>query len=201
MHEQLKQHKELNTIKNVWKDKRFSVNPTCNYHNSVFCSGSSIRLPFNPLPAVPQTSQEFLGALTSRLGGKNPEETGGFQEAPLAYDAIWALALALNKTVAPLKSRGRRLEDFNYNNHDITSEIYRALNTSLFEGVSVSQSPPPPCLLVTVQLSSQQSAQNNQQTGRNYSGEPTRWLSLRIQTFYYFLTQRGIIADVVNFTF
>ncbi|KAM4568369.1 gamma-aminobutyric acid type B receptor subunit 1 isoform 3-T4 [Fundulus diaphanus] len=82
------------------------------------------------------TSQEFLSALMSRLGGKNPEETGGFQEAPLAFDAVWALALALNKTVAPLKSKGRRLEDFNYNNHDITSEIYRALNTSSFEGVS-----------------------------------------------------------------
>ncbi|KAL6109689.1 gabbr1 [Pungitius sinensis] len=82
------------------------------------------------------TSQEFIAALMSRLGGKNPEETGGFQEAPLAYDAVWALALALNKTVAPLKAKGRRLEDFNYNNHDITSEIYRALNTSSFEGVS-----------------------------------------------------------------
>lgn len=85
-----------------------------------------------------QTSQEFIAALMSRLGGMNPEDTGGFQEAPLAYDAVWALALALNKTVAPLKAKGRRLEDFNYNNHDITSEIYRALNTSSFEGVSVS---------------------------------------------------------------
>uniref|UniRef100_A0A3P8W3I4 Gamma-aminobutyric acid type B receptor subunit 1 n=1 Tax=Cynoglossus semilaevis TaxID=244447 RepID=A0A3P8W3I4_CYNSE len=83
------------------------------------------------------TSQEFLSALMSRLGGMNPEETGGFQEAPLAYDAVWALALALNKTVAPLKAKGRHLEDFNYNNNDITSEIYRALNTSSFEGVSV----------------------------------------------------------------
>lgn len=85
-----------------------------------------------------QTSQEFIAALMSRLGGMNPEETGGFQEAPLAYDAVWALALALNKTVAPLKAKGRRLEDFNYNNHDITAEIYRAMNTSSFEGVSVS---------------------------------------------------------------
>ena len=84
-----------------------------------------------------QTSQEFIAALMSRLGGMNPEDTGGFQEAPLAYDAVWALALALNKTVAPLKAKGRRLEDFNYNNHDITSEIYRALNSSSFEGVSV----------------------------------------------------------------
>ncbi|KAG5856616.1 gamma-aminobutyric acid type B receptor subunit 1 isoform X1 [Anguilla rostrata] len=82
------------------------------------------------------TSQEFLAQLMSRLGGKNPEETGGFQEAPLAYDAVWALALALNKTVGPLKVKGRRLEDFNYNNRDITAEIYRALNTSSFEGVS-----------------------------------------------------------------
>ncbi|XP_076864544.1 gamma-aminobutyric acid type B receptor subunit 1 isoform X3 [Brachyhypopomus gauderio] len=82
------------------------------------------------------TSEEFLAQLMSKLGGKNPEETGGFQEAPLAYDAVWALALALNKTVGPLRAKGRRLEDFNYNNKDITSEIYHALNTSSFEGVS-----------------------------------------------------------------
>ncbi|KTG46164.1 hypothetical protein cypCar_00038737, partial [Cyprinus carpio] len=83
-----------------------------------------------------KTSQEFLAQLMSRLGGKNPEETGGFQEAPLAYDAVWALALALNKTVAPLRAKGWTLEDFNYNNKEITAEIYRALNTSSFEGVS-----------------------------------------------------------------
>ncbi|XP_026156220.1 gamma-aminobutyric acid type B receptor subunit 1 [Mastacembelus armatus] len=82
------------------------------------------------------TSQEFLVQLMSKLGGKNPEETGGFQEAPLAYDAVWALALALNKTVGPLQDKGYRLEDFNYNNRDITAEIYRAMNTSSFEGVS-----------------------------------------------------------------
>ncbi|XP_030637490.1 gamma-aminobutyric acid type B receptor subunit 1 isoform X2 [Chanos chanos] len=81
------------------------------------------------------TSQEFLELLKLRLGGK-PDETGGFQEAPLAYDAVWALALALNKTVERLRDKGQRLEDFNYNNHDITAEIYRALNTSSFEGVS-----------------------------------------------------------------
>ncbi|XP_077937408.1 gamma-aminobutyric acid type B receptor subunit 1 isoform X2 [Gasterosteus aculeatus] len=82
------------------------------------------------------TSQEFIAQLMSKLGGKNPEETGGFQEAPLAYDAVWALALALNKTVGPLKAKGYQLEDFNYNNKDITAEIYRALNTSSFEGIS-----------------------------------------------------------------
>lgn len=75
---------------------------------------------------------------------KSPEETGGFQEAPLAYDAIWALALALNKTSTELVKKGLRLEDFNYNNRTITDEIYRALNSSAFEGVSVSVPPPLP---------------------------------------------------------
>ncbi|XP_061474950.1 gamma-aminobutyric acid type B receptor subunit 1 isoform X2 [Rhineura floridana] len=81
------------------------------------------------------TSQEFIDKLTKRVE-KSPEETGGFQEAPLAYDAIWALALALNKTSTELMKKGMRLEDFNYNNRTITDEIYRALNSSAFEGVS-----------------------------------------------------------------
>ncbi|XP_019211236.1 gamma-aminobutyric acid type B receptor subunit 1 isoform X3 [Oreochromis niloticus] len=100
----------------------------------------SVRQSFLTDPAVAvknlKTSQEFLAQLMSKLGGKNPEETGGFQEAPLAYDAVWALALALNKTVGPLRAKGHHLEDFNYNNRDITAEIYRAMNTSSFEGVS-----------------------------------------------------------------
>ena len=75
--------------------------------------------------------------LTKRLK-RHPEETGGFQEAPLAYDAIWALALALNKTSGGDGRSGVRLEDFNYNNQTITDQIYRAMNSSSFEGVSVS---------------------------------------------------------------
>lgn len=87
----------------------------------------------------PQTSQEFVEKLTKRLK-RHPEETGGFQEAPLAYDAIWALALALNKTSGGGGRSGVRLEDFNYNNQTITDQIYRAMNSSSFEGVSVSPS-------------------------------------------------------------
>ena len=33
-----------------------------------------------------------------RIGGSNPLSVTGYVEAPLAYDAVWALALALNKT-------------------------------------------------------------------------------------------------------
>uniref|UniRef100_A0A8U8BQ12 Uncharacterized protein n=1 Tax=Geospiza parvula TaxID=87175 RepID=A0A8U8BQ12_GEOPR len=71
------------------------------------------------------TSQEFI-----------EKRTGGYQEAPLAYDAIWALALALNKTAQELAKQGVGLDEFNYNNKTITDEIYRALNSSAFEGVS-----------------------------------------------------------------
>ncbi|KAM3654689.1 gamma-aminobutyric acid type B receptor subunit 1-like, partial [Ammospiza maritima maritima] len=81
------------------------------------------------------TSQEFIAKLEKRLG-PNPKETGGYQEAPLAYDAIWALALALNKTAQELAKHGVGLDEFNYNNKTITDEIYRALNSSAFEGVS-----------------------------------------------------------------
>ncbi|OWK49867.1 Gamma-aminobutyric acid type B receptor subunit 1 [Lonchura striata] len=81
------------------------------------------------------TSQEFIEKLEKRLGN-NPKETGGYQEAPLAYDAIWALALALNKTAQELAKQGVGLDEFNYNNKTITDEIYRALNSSAFEGVS-----------------------------------------------------------------
>lgn len=91
--------------------------------------------PANTRSISNMTSQEFVEKLTKRLK-RHPEETGGFQEAPLAYDAIWALALALNKTSGGGGRAGVRLEDFNYNNQTITDQIYRAMNSSSFEGVS-----------------------------------------------------------------
>ncbi|XP_022382779.1 gamma-aminobutyric acid type B receptor subunit 1 isoform X3 [Enhydra lutris kenyoni] len=91
--------------------------------------------PANTRSISNMTSQEFVEKLTKRLK-RHPEETGGFQEAPLAYDAIWALALALNKTSGGGGHSGVRLEDFNYNNQTITDQIYRAMNSSSFEGVS-----------------------------------------------------------------
>eukprot|EP00071_Canis_lupus_P036682 XP_022270239.1 gamma-aminobutyric acid type B receptor subunit 1 [Canis lupus familiaris] len=91
--------------------------------------------PANTRSISNMTSQEFVEKLTKRLK-RHPEETGGFQEAPLAYDAIWALALALNKTSGGSGRSGVRLEDFNYNNQTITDQIYRAMNSSSFEGVS-----------------------------------------------------------------
>lgn len=60
----------------------------------------------------------------------------GYQEAPLAYDAVWSVALAFNKTMERLKDRGRSLKNFTYTDKDIADEIYAAMNSTQFLGVS-----------------------------------------------------------------
>ncbi|XP_072406250.1 LOW QUALITY PROTEIN: gamma-aminobutyric acid type B receptor subunit 1 [Chiloscyllium punctatum] len=93
--------------------------------------------PTNSRGISKMTSQEFLEKLQTVIK-KSPEETGGYQEAPLAYDAIWALALALNKTAQELEKKQMRLDQFNYHsqNRAITDELYKAMNSSSFDGVS-----------------------------------------------------------------
>lgn len=60
----------------------------------------------------------------------------GYQEAPLAYDAVWAVALALNATMHKLKKRGIAIESFNYENKLISQEIQQSLRDTFFLGVS-----------------------------------------------------------------
>lgn len=67
--------------------------------------------------------------------GRYPE---GYQEAPLAYDAVWSVALAFNRTMERLKGRKRSLKDFTYTDKSIADEIYAAMNSTQFLGVSVS---------------------------------------------------------------
>jgi hypothetical protein len=62
----------------------------------------------------------------------------GYQEAPLAYDAVWSVALAFNKSMERLKKRKRSLKDFTYTDKEIAEEIYAAMNSTQFLGVSVS---------------------------------------------------------------
>lgn len=67
--------------------------------------------------------------------GRYPE---GYQEAPLAYDAVWSVALAFNKTMERLSKRKKSLKNFTYTDKDIAEEIYGAMNSTQFLGVSVS---------------------------------------------------------------
>lgn len=84
------------------------------------------------------TSQVWLKRYNSELKmdpskGSKPE---GYQEAPLAYDAIWAIALALNKTMPALARRNLTLEDFHYEHKEIMKEIKDQLMNISFLGVS-----------------------------------------------------------------
>lgn len=47
-------------------------------------------------------------------------------------------ALAFNKTMERLKTKGRSLKDFTYTDKDIAEEIYGAMNSTQFLGVSVN---------------------------------------------------------------
>lgn len=88
------------------------------------------------------TSDDFRKRLDAKLIEEgydimNQRYPEGYQEAPLAYDAVWSVALAFNKTMDRLHKFGKRLEDFNYNNKEIADDIYSAINSTQFLGISV----------------------------------------------------------------
>nr|KAG5700492.1 hypothetical protein BaRGS_013979 [Batillaria attramentaria] len=83
---------------------------------------------------VGMTAQEFTEKLNDRLNITDPSLITGYPEAPLAYDAVWALAFALNKTANRLAEKGMKLEDFDYYNEEIAQEIYSAMNSTKFLG-------------------------------------------------------------------
>ena len=64
----------------------------------------------------------------------------GYQEAPLAYDAVWSVALAFNRTMQRFTELGskKNIKDFTYTDKEIAAEIYAAMNQTSFLGVSVS---------------------------------------------------------------
>lgn len=91
------------------------------------------------------TAQDWLKGYKTELNSSKyrewihdgkPQE--GYQEAPLAYDAIWAIAFALNKSIERLSKEGKSLHDFNYENSEITEIIKSELQKVQFLGVSGS---------------------------------------------------------------
>ncbi|GFG38778.1 hypothetical protein Cfor_08233 [Coptotermes formosanus] len=88
-----------------------------------------------------KTAEDFrkrLNEVLSQLGYDigNERFPEGYQEAPLAYDAIWAVALAFNKTMEQLHKRGKSLKDFTYTDKETADDIYSAINSTQFLGVS-----------------------------------------------------------------
>lgn len=61
----------------------------------------------------------------------------GYLEAPLAYDAIWAISLALNETIPTLKKQGISIESFSYQNGTVIKDaLIDALKKIQFLGIS-----------------------------------------------------------------
>ena len=67
--------------------------------------------------------------------GKTAE---GFLEAPLAYDAVWAIALALNSSLAELERKNKSLDSYNYDNKAVADIIQDQLEKVKFNGISGS---------------------------------------------------------------
>lgn len=61
----------------------------------------------------------------------------GYQEAPLAYDAIWAIALALNSTIADLDQMRLSINSFNYTQTPHIRNVFlKNLRQTNFLGIS-----------------------------------------------------------------
>ncbi|PAV55663.1 hypothetical protein WR25_01521 isoform A [Diploscapter pachys] len=80
------------------------------------------------------TGQEFQRRLNEKLV-TDPANAGGYPEAPLAYDAVWALALAF-KCAKERLPYGVKLEHFNYENGTISQTLYECVRNTSFIGVS-----------------------------------------------------------------
>ena len=88
-----------------------------------------------------QTVDEFKNKLEALLrknysGVEHGIMPEGYLEAPLAYDAIWAVALALNKTINRLEAVNQSLDDYNYNNKAIADIILDEIAGLQFDGMS-----------------------------------------------------------------
>ncbi|CAF0772752.1 unnamed protein product [Didymodactylos carnosus] len=81
------------------------------------------------------TPQSFVADLNSSLRElfpyKSVESVGGYVEAPLAYDATWALALALNRSL-----NRTNLEKWSYDNSQMKNIMMEDMENTQFFGVS-----------------------------------------------------------------
>nr|XP_002127474.1 gamma-aminobutyric acid type B receptor subunit 1 [Ciona intestinalis] len=85
--------------------------------------------PTNDTTVSGMNTQEFLQRLSNTTTDIHLK--GGYEEAPLAYDAIWAIAIALNNSIQRLQT-----SDLTRNNGLILNDMYRSLNASSFTGIS-----------------------------------------------------------------
>ncbi|XP_071510584.1 gamma-aminobutyric acid type B receptor subunit 2-like [Diadema antillarum] len=86
------------------------------------------------------TAKSYEQAYYARFNlPENRGKTPSLYGAP-AYDAVWAIALMLNRTASALQTsssdRWKRLEDFNYDDNELGRLFFDNLNTTEFRGVT-----------------------------------------------------------------
>lgn len=67
---------------------------------------------------------------------KNLTNISAVHESSFAYDATWAIALALNKSIQRLADRGKFLENFTYTDKEMADVVQEALKNTSFLGVT-----------------------------------------------------------------
>ena len=60
------------------------------------------------------------------------------RDAAFAYDAVWTIALTLNKSITVLQQQNMTLEEFDYNNTCMRKTFMKYAKTLSFQGMSVS---------------------------------------------------------------
>ena len=114
-----------------------------------------------PIVNCLQTKDNFALEMRDLLNRtQNMTMPEGYLEAPLAYDAIWAVSIgikalsctrmqhlvhssspqlpALDKTIRLLGEMGQTIENYNYGNKEIGQIILEQIGDVKFEGISVS---------------------------------------------------------------
>lgn len=79
-----------------------------------------------------QTVKDFLAEYESKVSPQSRDVHRGY-----AYDAVWAMALALNRTVSQL-APGTRLDKVPYGDKSLSTALTEALRGTNFSGVTVN---------------------------------------------------------------
>ena len=68
----------------------------------------------------------------------NPKAyTGAIDYASYSYDAVWAIALTLNRSIDQLANIDRRLEDIDYNDKEVLAIFMEQMRSLEFLGITV----------------------------------------------------------------
>ena len=65
-----------------------------------------------------------------------PYSSNGY--APLGYDAVWVLALALDKTMTHLKENNKSVDSFSYEDDEFAKDLSKMLLSIETNGITVS---------------------------------------------------------------